>query len=96
MHSRSVDLCVCILIKKFNFSLDSLPCAVGCKMSICSDKRRVGVTVVVPSCSGEAPVVADGEAVTTEVLEMEVRIRVHILGSAVLVVCGGSVATVRE
>ena len=52
--------------------------------------------MVVPSCSGEVPVVADGEAVTTEVLEMEVRIRVHILGSAVLVVCGGSVATVRE
>ena len=52
--------------------------------------------MVVPSCSGEVPVVADGEAVTTEVLEMEVRIRVHILGSAVFVVCGGSVATVRE
>ena len=57
-------------------------------MSICSDKRRVGVTVVVPSCSGEAPIVADGETVTTEVLEMK--------GSAALVVCGGSVATVRE
>ena len=58
--------------------------------------------MVVPSCSGEGPVVADGETVTTEVLEMEVRIPVHILGSAVLVgsavlmVCGGSVATVRE
>ena len=52
--------------------------------------------MVVPSCSGEGPVVADGETVTTEVLEMEVRIPVHILGNAVLVVCGGSVATVRE
>ena len=67
-----------------------------CKMSICGDKRWVGVTMMVPSCSREGPVVADGETVTTEVLEMEVRIPVHILGSAVLVVCGGSVATVRE
>ena len=59
-----------------------------CKMSICGDKRWVGVTMMVPSCSREGPVVADGETVTTEVLEME--------GSAALVVCGGSVATVRE
>ena len=66
-----------------------------CKMSICGDKRWVGVTVVVPSCSGETPVVADRETVTTEVLEMEVRIPV-LVGSAVLVVCGGSAATVRE
>ena len=34
--------------------------------------------MVVPSWSEEAPVVADGEAVTTEVLEMEGRILVHI------------------
>lgn len=54
-----------------------------------------------PSCSGEAPVVAGGEAVTTEVLEMGGRIPVLVgsailVGSAVLVVCGGSVTTVGE
>ena len=65
-------------------------------MSICGDKRWVGVTVIVPSCSGEGPVVADGETVTTEVLEMGGRIPVLRLGSAVFVVCGGSVSAVRE
>ena len=76
-------------------------------MSICGDKRLVGVTMMVPSCSEETPVVAGGETVTTEVLKMGVRIPV-LMGSAVLVgnavlvgtrllvVCGGSVATVGE
>ena len=52
--------------------------------------------MVVPSCSElEIPVVAGGETVTTEVLEMEGRIPV-LVGSAVLMVCGGSVAIVGE
>ena len=59
-------------------------------------ERLIGVTMVVPSCSElEIPVVAGGETVTTEVLEMEGRIPV-LVGSAVLMVCGGSVAIVGE
>ena len=59
------------------------------------EERLIGPTMVVPSCSGEVTVVAGGEAVTTEVLKMGGRIPV-LVGSAVLIVCGGSVATVRE